>query len=280
LSIAASIQQGSEHPLGRAMVDAARLKSLDLRAADNFNAAVGQGVSASLQGATIHVGKADFAYSGNTESIERDMQAMSEGGCTVVCVTKDDVILGLIALADEARPDAKAAIDALHARGIHTMLLTGDNEASAARIATELGIDSVRANVKPDEKAAEIEALTRQGKHVAMIGDGITAAPALAAAELGIAMGSGADVAMETAGVTLMRSKPTLVADALDIAKATASKIRQNLFWAFAYNAVCIPIAMLGYLSPALAGAAMAFSSVSVVSNSLLLKRWKSNETK
>ncbi|PWQ97634.1 heavy metal translocating P-type ATPase [Leucothrix pacifica] len=292
LRIAASVQQGSEHPLGRAMVEAARAKSLDLQAADNFKATVGQGVAASIQGALIRIGKVDFvtddpttsavsvgeAVTEHAETIRADMQAMSDGGRTVVCVTKDAVPVGLIALADEARPDAKAAIDALHTRGIQTLLLTGDNEASAARIADELGIDAVKANVRPDEKAAEIEALTKQGKHVAMIGDGINDAPALAAAELGIAMGSGADVAMETAGVTLMRSKPTLVADALDIAKATAGKIRQNLFWAFAYNAVCIPIAMLGYLSPALAGAAMALSSVSVVSNSLLLKRWKSHE--
>ena len=277
LRIAASIQQGSEHPLGRAMVEAARSRSLMLDVPDDFKAVIGQGVSASLQGKVIRVGKAEFACSEQASSVATDMLAMSEGGRTVVCVTENDSVLGLIALADEARPDAKAAIDALHSRGIHTLLLTGDNEASAARIAGELGIESVMANVKPDEKAAQIEALTKQGKHVAMIGDGINDAPALAAAQLGIAMGSGADVAMETAGVTLMRSKPTLVADALDIAKATAGKIRQNLFWAFAYNAVCIPIAMLGYLSPALAGAAMALSSVSVVSNSLLLKRWKSH---
>ncbi|PID45188.1 MAG: heavy metal translocating P-type ATPase [Proteobacteria bacterium] len=301
LVMAASVQQGSEHPLGRAMVDAAREKSLDLYTAENFKASIGQGVSANLQGEEVRVGKVAFALGADsaqtdasagksarpsccsrvitpavdTGSLQASMQQMSEGGQTVVCVTKAGIVQGLIALADEARPDAKAAVAALHAKGIHTLLLTGDNEASAHRIASELGIESVTANVQPDEKASVVEVLSKQGRHVAMVGDGINDAPALAAAELGIAMGSGADVAMETAGITLMRTKPTLVADALDIANATARKIHQNLFWAFAYNAVCIPIAMMGYLSPALAGAAMALSSVSVVSNSLLLKRWR-----
>jgi Cu+-exporting ATPase len=278
LTLAASVQQDSEHPLGRAIVNAARAKSLDLKNVDQFKAVIGQGVSATLDGRVIRIGKLEFAASETDALVASTLADLSAGGQTVVCVSVDNQAIGLIALADEPRPDAKAAIEALHERGIHTALLTGDNVASATRIAEILGIETVRANLKPEDKATEIQALTAQGKHVAMIGDGINDAPALAAAELGIAMGSGADVAMESAGVTLMRSKPILVADALDIAKATASKIRQNLYWAFGYNAVCIPIAMMGFLSPALAGAAMAFSSVSVVTNSLLLKRWKATE--
>jgi len=163
----------------------------------------------------------------------------------------------------------------LKARGIRVEMLTGDTERVAQRVAGELAIQSFRAAVKPGEKAAIVRALEAEGRHVAMVGDGINDAPALAAAPVGIALGSGTDVAMEAAGITLMRSDPRLVPAAIDIARLTVTKIRQNLFWAFIFNVVGIPAAALGLLTPALAGAAMAMSSVTVVTNSLWLKRWR-----
>ena len=163
--------------------------------------------------------------------------------------------------------------------GIRTVLLTGDNKATAAAVAAGLGIRDVRAEVLPDGKAAEIARLQREGHHVAMVGDGVNDAPALAQADLGIAMGGGSDVAVQAAGITLMRGDPSLIADAIAISRATRRKIRQNLFWAFAYNVIGIPLAGLGLLSPVIAGAAMAFSSVSVVANALLLRRWRPGQT-
>ena len=181
--------------------------------------------------------------------------------------------LGLIAFADTLKPTAKAAIAALHQAGIRTVMLTGDSQGAAAGIAAALGIDTVRAEVLPGDKAQAIADLRKDGSVVAMVGDGINDAPALAAADIGIAMSTGTDVAMEAAGITLMRGDPALVAQAIDISRRTSSKIRQGLFWAFAYNVLGIPLAALGYLSPVLAGAAMALSSVSVVANALLLRR-------
>ncbi|ENH6342010.1 HAD-IC family P-type ATPase, partial [Burkholderia vietnamiensis] len=168
------------------------------------------------------------------------------------------------------------AIAALSARGVASVLVTGDNRGSAAAVAAALGIDEVHAQVLPDDKARVVAELKRtHGGVVAMVGDGINDAPALAAADVGIAMATGTDVAMHTAGITLMRGDPTLVADAIDISKRTYRKIQQNLFWAFVYNLIGVPLAALGWLNPVIAGAAMAFSSVSVVTNALLLKRWK-----
>ena len=175
-------------------------------------------------------------------------------------------------------PDpAAAAVARLHRLGIKTVMLTGDNQRTAQVVADEVGIDEVVAGVLPEQKATEVERLRRAGNTVAMVGDGINDAPALAAADIGFAMGSGTDVAMETAGMTLMRGDPSLLADAVGVSRATYNKIKQNLFWAFIYNLIGIPLAALGMLSPVIAGAAMAFSSVSVVSNSLLLRRWRAS---
>jgi Cu+-exporting ATPase len=200
---------------------------------------------------------------------------MEAGGRTIVWLAREGTAIALFALADALRPDAAQAVRTLKSRGLRVMLLTGDNRATAERIAADLGIEEVAAEVRPADKAATVARLTAEGRHVAMVGDGINDAPALAAAELGIAMGGGADVAMETAGVALMRPRPSLVPDALAVARATARKIRQNLVAAFAYNVICLPIAALGYLDPSVAGAAMALSSVSVAGNALLLKRWR-----
>jgi Cu+-exporting ATPase len=187
----------------------------------------------------------------------------------------DKRLLGVLGFGDAVKPTARAAVEALHALGLRTVMLTGDNAGSASAAARTLGIGEVVAEVLPEGKADVIANLKRRERAVAMVGDGVNDAPALAAADVGIAMGSGTDVAMDAAGVTLMRGDPRLVADAIDISKRTYSKIRQGLFWAFAYNVVGIPLAAVGYLSPVLAGAAMAFSSVSVVTNALTLRRWR-----
>ena len=184
--------------------------------------------------------------------------------------------LGWLAFGDEPKLAAKAAIEELSRLGIRTTMISGDNSGAAAHIARQLGLENYEANVLPRDKAKRVEALKKEGRVVAMVGDGINDAPALAAADVGIAMGSGTDVAMHAAGITLLRSDPRLVADAIAISRATVRKIRQNLFWAFFYNAIGIPLAAFGLLTPIFAGAAMAFSSVSVVSNALLLKRYRS----
>jgi len=185
-----------------------------------------------------------------------------------------DGLLGLLAFGDQLKPSAQRAVSRLRALGVKTVLLTGDNKGSAASVGGALGIDKIVAEVLPADKAEQVEQLKSRGEIVAMVGDGINDAPALAAADVGIAMATGTDVAMHAAGVTLMRGDPALVADAIDISRRTYRKIRQNLFWAFIYNLVGIPLAALGMLSPVVAGAAMAFSSVSVISNALLLRRW------
>ncbi|OUS05071.1 hypothetical protein A9Q96_13310 [Rhodobacterales bacterium 52_120_T64] len=275
LVVAGSAQSGSEHPLGKAMVAAAKNRKLTLSAPTEFTAKVGEGVAARVNNTTVLIGRQTFAAPSATDVMQSVALKMAEQGQTVVWVARDDVVLGLIGLADTPRPQAKAAIAALKADGVRTMLLTGDNPQTAAHIAKLVGIDDVKSEMRPDDKVAVLKALVAEGHHVAMVGDGVNDAPALAVADLGIAMGGGADVALETAGFVLMQADPTLVHSSLKVARATSSKIRQNLFWAFIYNVIGIPIAALGFLNPALAGAAMAFSSVSVVSNSLLLKRWK-----
>ena len=189
-------------------------------------------------------------------------------------VTGTPVLRAAMAFGDKARPEAAQAVDQLHARGVRTVMVTGDNQAAATAMARSLGIQDVRSQVLPEDKAKVIAELRRGGRRVAMVGDGVNDAPALAAADLGIAMGSGTDFAMDAAGVTLMRPDPRVVPAAIEISRRTYAKIRQNLFWAFAYNVVGIPLAALGVLSPVIAGAAMALSSVSVVANTLMLKRW------
>jgi Cu+-exporting ATPase len=184
-------------------------------------------------------------------------------------------VLGLLAFGDTVKPTARAAVAGLHALGVATVLLTGDNRGSAEAVARALGITDVRAEVLPGDKAAAVAQLRANGQVVAMVGDGINDAPALAAADVGIAMSTGTDVAMESAGLTLMRGDPRLVRDAIDVSRRTWATIRRGLFWAFAYNVVGIPLAAFGMLNPVLAGAAMAFSSVSVVGNALLLTRWR-----
>ena len=272
LALAAAAQAGSEHPLAHGVVRAAA--RLDLAPLEQFQAFVGQGVEAVVAGQCIRIGRADFAAPEADAAWRAKAAALEAAGRTVVWVARDGVLLGLLALADTVRADAAAAIADLKARGIAVILLTGDNRATAQRIAADLGIDRIEAEVRPEDKAAAVKALADAGRTVAMVGDGVNDAPALAAASVGVAMGGGAAVAAEAAGITLMRPMPGLLGSAMVIAAKTSQKIQQNLFWAFIYNVIGLPVAALGYLNPAFAGAAMALSSVSVVTNSLLLKRW------
>jgi P-type Cu+ transporter len=280
LALAAAAQTGSEHPLARAVL--ARAADQPLLPLSDFQGQPGLGLTATVAGRRIAIGNRALMRRHDVAlTLEDAAGALESQGRTVMFVAglePHPVLLGAIAVTDPVRPTAVAALRRLRALGIATVLVTGDNRRSAAAVAEALGIAEIRAEVLPAGKAAEIVRLQQGGHCVAMVGDGVNDAPALAQADLGIAMGSGADVAVQAAGVTLMRSDPMLIADAIAISRATRAKIRQNLFWAFAYNVIGIPLAGFGLLSPVVAGAAMAFSSVSVVSNALLLRRWRPRE--
>jgi Cu+-exporting ATPase len=277
LRLAAAVQQGSEHPLGQAILDRAAELDLDLPRVTDFRSYTGKGVSGHVDGAEIMIGNEALLADWNLDpaaEIDRARQWESEAK-TVVWVANRQSILGIIAIADVLRKQSVAAVKTLGEMGIRTLMLSGDAKLVAAEIGRQIGIDDARGSIQPDQKAEVVEELSREGYTVGMIGDGINDAPALAAADVGIAMGTGTDIAMETAGITLMRSDPRLVGAAISASRATFSKIKQNLFWAFIYNVIGIPLAALGILTPTMAGAAMAMSSVSVVSNSLLLRRWR-----
>lgn len=278
LRLVAAAQQGSEHPLAKAVLTDAGTRGLELDPVESFSRVGGRGLTARVGGQGLWIGNRGLMEEAGADmtGLEDRVAALEEDGKTVMWAAGEDKrLLGAIAVADQLRPEAVEALKVLHARGIAVIMLTGDNQRTAAAIARRLGLDDFRAEVLPEGKAAEVERLRAEGKVVAMVGDGVNDAPALAAADIGLAMGSGTDIAMETAGVTLMRSDPRLAADAIDVSRATGRKIYQNLFWAFIYNVVGIPLAALGFLSPIVAGAAMAFSSVSVVSNALMLRSWK-----
>jgi Cu+-exporting ATPase len=277
LAIAAGLQAGSEHPLARAVLTAA--STLTVRPAQGQQALPGRGMVGEVDGETYWLGNSRLMLdhevaTGTLEAVAAEQEA---AGRTVSWLARasDRHALGVLAFGDAIKPSAALAVSRLKAHGIATVMLSGDNRGAAQMAASVLGIDNVLAEVLPADKAAHVVQLKTAGKTVAMVGDGINDAPALAAADVGIAMSSGSDVAMHTAGITLMRGDPALVADAIDISRRTYAKIRQNLFWAFAYNVVGIPLAASGLLNPVIAGAAMAFSSVSVVSNALLLRRWQ-----
>lgn len=277
LRLVASAQQGSEHPLGRAMVAAAAAENIALEPVEAFRALPGRGLSARIGDKTILIGSRRLMDESGIALIPLAQEAEAEEaqGRTVTWIAADAVLLGFVSLTDPIRPNAAAAVAALKRMGIVPAMLTGDSPRAAQAVARQLGIDRVSAGILPEDKVAELTRLKAEFGVVAMVGDGINDAPALAAADIGIAMGGGSDAAMQAAGLTLMRSDPALLPEALAISRATARKIRQNLGWAFAYNLIALPAAALGLLSPAIAGAAMALSSVSVVSNALLLKRWR-----
>ena len=285
LAAAAALQAGSEHPLARAVTAAARAEGIAVPAAGELRAVAGRGVVARVGGRELRLGSARFMTESAVDlaAIDRTVAdavtAAQASGHTVSWLSEHEGgaarLLGWLSFGDTVKPGAAAAVQRLHALGLRTVLVSGDNAGAARAVAAELGVDDVRAEVLPEDKARIVGELKAGGTRVAMVGDGINDAPALAAADVGIAMGSGTDVAMHAAGVTLMRGDVTLIADAVDISRRTAAKIRQNLFWAFFFNSVGIPLAAAGLLSPVIAGAAMAFSSVSVVGNALLLQRWK-----
>lgn len=280
LQLAAAIQSGSEHPLARAVIERAAAEGVAILPAAELQALPGRGLAARVNGMDLRLGStrlmqelgADLAP---LQSLANELEQSGRTVSWLACSSPTVRLLGLLAFGDQVKPGAKAGVEKLHALGVDTVLLTGDNRGSANAVGGALGIGQVVAEVLPEDKAGKVGELKNAGRVVAMVGDGINDAPALAAADVGIAMGTGTDVAMHAAGVTLMRGDPSLVADAIDISRRTYSKIRQNLFWAFIYNLVGIPLAALGMLNPVVAGAAMAFSSVSVISNALLLRRWK-----
>jgi Cu+-exporting ATPase len=282
LRLAAAVQQGSEHPLARAVLDLAKERGIELPRIEEFRSFTGRGVAASVEGRGIIIGnELLMTDNGLDPTPERERaRALERRARTVTWVADGERILGLIAIADTLRTETPEAIKTLQDLGIKTLMLSGDAELVAAEIGRQAGVDDARGGVQPDQKADVVKELAAAGYVVGMIGDGINDAPALAAADVGIAMGSGSDIAMETAGITLMRSDPRLVAAAISASRATFSKIKQNLFWAFIYNVIGIPLAAFGILTPTLAGAAMALSSVSVVSNSLLLRRWRPKFTR
>ncbi|MGL6606765.1 heavy metal translocating P-type ATPase [Aeromonas hydrophila] len=273
LRLAAALQQASEHPLALAMREAVG-NGATLPQPEAVEVRVGAGIVGQVAGHMVAIGNGSLLAQLGIEPPQQDEQAAD--GATRVWVAIDGVVAGIAALADTLRPESPDAIATLRQRGIASWLVSGDAPAPVAHIAAKLGLDGAFDSVLPAGKVEKVEALRAQTSGlVAMVGDGVNDAPALAAADVGIAMGSGSDVAMETASITLMRSDPRLVADAIDISAATWRTIQQNLFWAFVFNIIGIPLAALGYLSPELAGAAMALSSITVLSNSLLLKRWQ-----
>ncbi|CAI8712612.1 heavy metal translocating P-type ATPase [Pseudomonas sp. IT-P294] len=279
LQMAGALQRGSEHPLAKAVLDACAERDLSVADVSDSQSLTGRGIAGTLDGRRLALGnRRMLEESGlNAGPLADSATAWETEGRTLSWLIEQSPkprVLGLFAFGDTLKPGALQAVQQLNARHISSHLLTGDNRGSANVVAQALGITDVHAEVLPADKAATVATLKKTGV-VAMVGDGINDAPALAAADIGIAMGGGTDVAMHAAGITLMRGDPRLVPAALEISRKTYAKIRQNLFWAFVYNLIGIPLAAFGFLNPVLAGAAMALSSVSVVSNALLLKTWK-----
>ncbi|HEU4459105.1 MAG TPA: heavy metal translocating P-type ATPase [Methylibium sp.] len=281
LATAAALQATSSHPLALAVLEAARAERLAIPEARDATALAGRGIEGRVEGRAVVLGSTRWLNEAGVEAgaLAGEARRLEAQGRTVSWLVRRDGegagLLGLLAFGDTVKPAARGAVERLHRLGIRTVMLTGDNRGAAQAVGTALGIDDVHAEVLPADKAALVQRLRDAGEVVAFVGDGLNDGPALAAASVGFAMAGGADVATEAAGITLMRGDPRLVADALDISRRTDSKIRQGLFWAFAYNIVGIPLAAFGLLSPVIAGAAMAFSSVSVVLNALTLRRWQ-----
>jgi Cu+-exporting ATPase len=277
LAQAAAVEQGSEHPLAQAILRAASHRDLALPAVSGFQALPGRGVRADVGGEALFLGNRRlFSEAGvDLGTAEPHLQRLEGEAKTAMLLGTTREVLGVIAVADTLKPEAREAVETLRGEGIELILLSGDNRRTAEAIAREVGIDNVIAEVLPADKAQVIRDLQAQGKVVAMVGDGINDAPALATATVGIAIGSGADVAKETGGIILMRDDVREVATAIRLSRATMTKIKQNLFWAFFYNSAGLPIAAAGLLNPIIAAAAMALSSLSVITNSALLRRVK-----
>jgi Cu+-exporting ATPase len=277
LRIAASAEAGSEHPLGEAIVLGARHRDIALGKVEGFEAVAGHGIKGRLDGAAVMLGNRKLLASAgiDTSAAETAMTRLESEGKTAMLVAVNGTLAGVIAVADTLKPEAREAIAALKREGVEVVMLTGDNRRTAEAIGRELGISRVIAEVLPSDKARIIRELGQDGRGVAMVGDGVNDAPALATAEIGIAIGSGSDVAKETGGIILVRDDVRDVVAAIRLSRATMRKIKQNLFWAFIYNTLGIPVAALGFLNPIIAAAAMALSSLSVIVNSALLKRMR-----
>lgn len=277
LRLAASAEQGSEHPLGAAILERAKSDELTLLPAEGFRAVPGLGLEVTVSGRPIWFGNTKLMAERGLSLGDHEPAAagLEDAGKTVMFLADEERILGAVAVADTLKETSAGAVRALQAMGVEVYMMTGDNRRTAGAIAVQADIKNVMAEVLPAEKAEKVKELKEAGHSVGMVGDGINDAPALAEADVGFAIGTGTDVAMEASDITLMRGDLMSVVDAIRLSRATLRKIRQNLFWAFFYNVLGIPLAALGYLSPVVAGAAMAFSSVSVVSNTLLLRRWR-----
>ena len=284
LRLAASVERGSQHPLGAAIVRAASDRKLELVSVTDFDAPIGKGVTGVADGKKVIIGnRRIMTESGmTTTALDVEAETLRRDGGTAIYVAVDGQLAGVIAVADPIKPSSLGAIAALRAAGLRVVMLTGDNATTAKAVADKLGITEVEADVLPDQKSRIVERLRSEGRVVAMAGDGVNDAPALAAADVGIAMGTGTDVAMESAGITLVKGDLNGIVRARHLSAATMSNIRQNLFFAFIYNAAGVPIAagalypLFGVLlSPIIAAAAMALSSVSVIGNALRLKRVK-----
>jgi Cu+-exporting ATPase len=277
LQTAAQLAQHSTHPLSLAITEEARKLNVTIQAVTDFLELPGKGVQANFDGALYRLGSPTFIAANvpSNATAEAELSRLQQQGKTVLALARNDHLLGYFALADTLRASSQQAIQALHAMNIRVVMLSGDHPATAAAIAAQAGIDDFHAEVLPQDKAHHLQSLKAQGGVVGMVGDGINDAPALAAADVSFAMKSGSDIAIEAADITLMQNDLMAVVDAIDLSRATLRKIRQNLFLAFAYNVLGIPLAAMGLLNPMVAGAAMALSSVSVVSNALLLKKWR-----
>jgi Cu+-exporting ATPase len=285
LQITASAEKDSEHPLGQAIVAGARDRGLELLKVDGFDSVTGRGIEAQIGGLRVLAGNRKLMNERGISfaPLERDSDRLADEGKTPMYVAIDRRPAGIVAVADVMKASSRAAVESLHNMGIEVAMITGDNKKTAAAIAGQVGIDRVLAEVLPQDKVNEVKKLQNEGRKVAMVGDGINDAPALAQADIGIAIGSGTDVAMESADIVLMRSDPADVSTAIRLSKSTIRNIKQNLFWAFGYNVIGIPIAagilhLLfngPLLNPIFAAAAMSFSSVSVLTNALRLKRFK-----
>lgn len=276
MELGGSVEAGSEHPIAQAIVKKTKDMGTLLLSLNNFESLNGLGVQATVTGRQIYDGNRKMMkkFGISTENVESKLKQLESQGKTVIMVAVDNKIEGIIAVADSLKESSPMAIAALKDLGIECIMITGDNEKTASAIAEEVGITKVIANVLPSDKASEIKKLQSKGNVVAMVGDGINDAPALAQADIGIAIGSGSDIAKETGGIVLIKNDIMDVSRAIRLSQATMKKIKQNLFWAFAYNSGAIPLAAIGLLSPIIAAAAMALSSISVIANSAMLKRY------
>jgi len=277
LYLSASLEKLSEHPLAQAVVNEAKNKSILLEEAHEFENLAGRGVKGRISNDVVLIGSSrlmkEFGIS--TEACTRKIEKLENQAKTVIAVSKNDIIIGILAIADTLKEDAKEAIEKLRLAGIETSMITGDNKRTAEAIAKQVGIGKVFAEVLPQDKAEKVKILQREGLKVAFVGDGINDAPALVQADLGIAIGTGTDIAIEAGNIVLVKGHPLKVVEALALARITFKTIKQNMFWAFFYNVAALPLAAFGLLNPMIAAGAMAFSSVSVVGNSLRIKRQK-----